>query len=66
MQLLRFPVKFDRRGKHMYFRDDIALFLLGCAHKHIYFLHNRTDTENFGKVGHLAIKGPRAGLILDP
>lgn len=40
----------------MYFRDDITFFLFGCAHKRIYFPHNRTDTVNFGKVGHLAIR----------
>lgn len=66
MKLPRYPMKFDLRGKHMYFRDDIALFMLGCARKRIYFLHSRADTGNFGKVGLLAFRGSRAYMVLDP
>ena len=66
MQLPRFPVKSDHRGKDMYFRDDIASLLLRCAHKRVYFLHSRADIENFGKVGHLEFRGPRANMIVDP
>ena len=47
-------MKFDHCGNHMYFRDDNARSLFWSAHQRAYFGNSHDDTQNFGKVGHLA------------
>ena len=47
-------MKFDQCGKHVCFRAGSAFGLLWSAHQRGYLAKSRVDSENFGKVGHLA------------
>ena len=56
-------MKFDQRGKQVYFRAGSAFGLLWSAHQRGYLDKSRADSKNFGKVGYLA-KSESMGLII--
>ena len=47
-------MKFNQRGKQVYFRAGSAFGLLWSAHQRGYLDKSRADSKNFGKVGYLA------------
>ena len=51
---LRWHMKFDHRGNHMYFRDGIPSGLFWSAHQRVYLANRHDEAETFGKVSHLA------------
>ena len=51
---MRWPMKFDQRGKPVCFRAGSASVTLSTAIQRGYFNNSRADEIKFGKVGHLA------------